>query len=241
MERSIRNSRTLILIALTLVSVSATATTWDSYWRNREGVKKYNAESYHAAHQAFMKALENDPLNPDIHMNLALTYQANEEFDKAEQAYLSALKLLPDGSQRRLEALYNLGVAYGKQKKIDEALKSYQAALELAPDSKEIKTNIELLLQGGGGGGGKSDKKDKKDKDKDGKDQNQDKNEDKGKAQEKEYENGKQDKKPKPFDSKDLSPQDVKKILDEVKNQEQSIRAEEYERNTKEAPRGKDW
>lgn len=237
MERSFRNSRTVILLTLAICGACAQATTWDSFWRNRDGVKKFKAESYLGAHQAFLKALENDPMNPEIHLNLALTYQVNEEFDKAEKAYLSALHLLPENSPRRFEALFNLGVAYGKQRKLDEALKSYQAALDLYPESKEVKTNIELLFQGGGGGG-KGENKDKDKKDKDSKDQ--DKNEKDGKDQPKDYQSGK-DQKPKPFDSKDLSPQDVKKILDEVKNQEQSIRAEEYERNTKEVPRNKDW
>lgn len=237
MERPFRNSSSLVFLLLLAVAGSlAQATTWDSFWRNREGVRKFGEEAYLPAHQAFLRALEDDPLNPQIHLNLALTYQANEELEKAEQAYTSALKLLPENSLLRFEALFNLAGVYGKERKLDEALATYQAALELNPDSKEIKTNIELLWQGGGGGGkGKNDKKDQKDQ-KDG----QDPNEKNGENKEKEYQSGKEQK-PRPFDSKELSPQDVKKILDEVKNQEQSIRAEEYERNTKEAPRGKDW
>ena len=235
MERPIRSSSTIVLLfTLILSGFGAGATTWDSFWRNREGVKKFGDEAYLPAHQAFLRALEDDPLNPRIHLNLALTYQANEEFEKAEQAYTAALKLIPEDSPLRFETFFNLGGVYGKQRKLDEALAAYQAALDINPDSKEVKTNIELLWQGGGGGG-KGQSKDKKDQ-KGGKDTDQKDGENK----EKEYQSGKEQK-PRPFDSKELTPQDVKKILDEVKNQEQSIRAEEYERNTKEAPRGKDW
>ncbi|MCB0407438.1 MAG: hypothetical protein KDD34_04480, partial [Bdellovibrionales bacterium] len=50
-----------------------------------------------------------------------------------------------------------------------------------------------------------------------------------------------QKKKPKPFDSKELTKDDVRKILEEIKNQEQKIRAEVYEGQGKDKPRDKDW
>jgi len=242
MERPFRSASALILL---LVSSGACATTLNSYWKNRQGIKKLEDKSYFNAYQSFTKALENDPLNPELHLNLALTFETNEELEKAEQGYKSALKLLPENSQRRFEALYNLGEVLGKEKKIDEALKYYQAALEMAPDSKEIKTNIELLWQGGGQGQGQdqNQNQDQKGQNKqqnagnDGQDQKQKKPQD-GDEQKDQKEQKKQ---PKPFSSQELTAQDVKKILDEIKNQEQAIRAQEYEREVKDAPRGKDW
>jgi len=237
--------RGLILLILGLASV-AQATTVESYMRNREALKKYNEKAYYPAYQSFLKALEVDPLNPEIHLNLALTFEANEEWDKAEQAYKSALKILPENSPEHFEALFNLANVLGKQHKIEEALAAYQECLAVVPDSKEVKTNIELLWQGGGGDG-QGENKDNKDKSGKG-DQNQqqkdgqgnDKNKNQS-PQDQQDQQKDQKKQPKPFDSKDLSQQDVKKILDEIKNQEQAIRAQEYERNAKEAPRGKDW
>jgi Ca-activated chloride channel homolog len=239
-------TRVLIVCSLIFAVGVAQATTVESYMRNREGLKKYNEKSFYPAYQSFLKALEVDPLNPEIHLNLALIFEANEEWEKAEQAYKSALKILPENSPERFEALFNLGNVLGKQHKIDEALAAYQECLSMVPDSKEVKTNIELLWQGGGGEG-KGENKDDKDKNgkgnqnqkpKDGEGDDKNKNQN---PQDQQDQQKDQKKQPKPFDSKELTPQDVKKILDEIKNQEQAIRAQEYERNMKEAPRGKDW
>lgn len=214
------------------------AATVKSYWRNRDGLRKFADKNYYGAYQSFLKALEEDPLDPALQMNLGRTFEENEEWDKAEAAYKGALKIIPEKSPEQFEALYNLAGVYAKESKIDEALNTYQAALEMNPESKEIKTNIELLWQGGGKGKGQGQNKDKQ-QDKDQK-QGEGDNKDKQK-QAKDYQDQKQEKKPKPFQSQELTPQDVKNILDEIKNQEQSARAQEYERNAKDMPRAKDW
>jgi tetratricopeptide (TPR) repeat protein len=217
----------------------ASAETVRGYFLNREGVRKFADKAYYPAYQSFLKALEDDPLNPELHLNLARTFEVNEEFEKAERAYKSALKIIPENTALRFEALFNLAGVLGKQNKIDEALAAYQAALDMVPDSKEVKTNIELLWQQGGGQG-QSQNKDQKDQ-KDKNQQQQKDGNDKDQKQPDQQDQKEQKKQPKPFESKELTPQDVKKILDEIKNQEQAIRAQEYEHNAKEAPRGKDW
>ena len=228
-----------LMLALALSSLHAT--TVQSYLHNREGVKKFAEKSYYPAYQAFLKALEEDPLSPELQMNLARTFEANEEFEKAEKAYKGALKLLPDHPEHRFSVLFNLAGVLGKQQKIGEALEAYQECLGMAPESKEVKTNIELLWQGGGGGGGQ-DKKDDKDKDgKDKKDPKDGEQKDKQEQPDKPEDKKDQKKQPKPFESQELTPQDVKKILDEIKNQEQTIRAQEYERKGKEQGNSKDW
>jgi tetratricopeptide (TPR) repeat protein len=213
---------------------AAGATTVDSYFLNRDGVAKLQAKSYFPAYQDFTKALEDDPLNPELHLNLALSFELHEEYDKAEQGYKGALKLLPEKNSRRFEALFNLAGVQAKNKKIDEALQTYQAALEIDPDSKEVKTMIELLWQGGGGGGGDGENKDQK-QDGEGKGRPKDPGQQPDQPQQK------QKQQPKPFNSQNLTPQDVKKILDEIKNQEQGIRAQENDKSVKDAPHGKDW
>ncbi len=195
--------------------------------RNREGVREFNKKSYYPAYQKFMKALEDDPLNPRVHLNLARTLEANEDYEKAENAYRGALRVIPEGSPLRFEALFNWAGTLAKLKRIDEALGAYQAALALDPDSLEVKTNIELLWQGGGGGGG-GDSKEKQEGEG-------------GERQEPGDPQQQQQKKPKPFKSEQLSPEDVKTILDEIKNQEQNIRAQDYEKGAKDMPKAKDW
>jgi tetratricopeptide (TPR) repeat protein len=223
------------ILFLLFCGVPAGATTVESYLHNRAALRQYGQKSYYPAYRDILQALESDPMNPVLHMNLGKIFEANEEYEKAEQAYQSALQLLPEGSQARFEALFNLGVAFGLDKKIDAALGAYQAALEIQPESKEVKTNIELLMQQQGGGGEGQDQQD----DKEGKN-------DKEQKDQKDQKPAKPDQpkpkpKPKPFQSKELTPQDVKKILDEIKNQEQGIREKEYDNNSREAPRDKDW
>jgi Ca-activated chloride channel homolog len=216
-------------ISILFFSLSAQATTFEAYSHTREGLKKFEKKSYYPAYKDFTSALESDPMNPGVHLNIARTFEASEDWDKAEQAYRGALKILPENSDLRFEALFNMAGVQVKQKKIDEALSTYQAALEMNPESHEVKTNIELLWQGGGGGGGEGESKEN---DKDQQGQQQQPKEDQGQQK---------DKKPQKFQSQNLSPEDVKKILDEIKNQEQGIRAQEYDKGAKDAPRGKDW
>jgi tetratricopeptide (TPR) repeat protein len=235
----------LSIWSLIVFSGLTSATTIDSYRFNREGIQKMKDKAYFPAFQSFMKAIESDPLNPELQLNLGLTFEANEEWEKAEAAYTGALKIIPENSPRRFEALFNLARVLGQQQRIPEALSVYQQALDLYPESKEVKTNIELLWQNGGGGKGDGKNNDKN------KDKNDQQNQDKkdGDKDEKEQkkpsdpnqEKQNQQKKPRPFNSDQLTPEDVKKIMDELKNQEQNIRAKEYERGAKDAPHGKDW
>ena len=237
------NWRGMILVGLVFGGSVVQATPLEAYWHNVQGLARFSQKSYYAAYQQFLQALDHDPFNAEILMNLALTFEVNEEYEKAEQAYKGALQFIPESSPLRFAGLFNLAGVLGKEKKIPEALSIYQAALTLRPDSLEVKTNIELLWQQGGGGGEGKDDKDQKEK---GKDKSPPKdgegnNKDQQKNQQGDPDQKEPKKQPKPFDSRELTPQDVKKILDEIKNQEQSVRANEYERNVKEAPRGKDW
>jgi tetratricopeptide (TPR) repeat protein len=161
-----------------------------------------------------------------------LAFLVNKEPAKAVKSFGTAARLFDGNPEFQFYSLFNGGVAATEAGDIPGALKFYQAALELRPDSKEVKTNIELLWKGSGGQGQGQGQNQQPNQDqqqpKDPKDQNRDGNYD-------------QKKQPQPFQSKELSPEDVRKILEELKNQEQKIRAQENEQGQKEAPHGKDW
>ncbi len=221
--------RVSALILISMFSAVAQATSVQSYMRNREGLSEFEKESYFSAYKAFVKAIEEDPMNPELQLNLARTFEANEQYEQAEQSYRAALSLLPKDSKLRFEALFNWAGVLAKLSRIDEALAAYQQALEMDPDSIEVKTNIELLWQGGGGGG-----------DGESKNQQEQGEQEKGQGQSQQPQQEKKQKKPK-FESQELSPQNVKRILDEIKNQEQNIRAQEYDKGAKDSPKAKDW
>ena len=202
-------------------------------WSNNQAVKHMEQKKMLEAHEEFTQLLSQKPFHPLFQFNLGSSFIAVEELPKAIKMYNEILKLNPLPPQIEFATYYNLGVlnSLGEDSNIDLALENYQKALALVPDSKEIKTNIELLFKGGKGKG-KGDKKDKKD-------QNQDQS-DKG-EQPKEPQKFTNKKQPNQFDGKEMSKGDVKKILEELKKQEQRIRAKHDRKGGKESDREKNW
>jgi Ca-activated chloride channel homolog len=214
-------------------------------WKNHVGVSDFKKGSVTDSQRDFLDALKVDPFIGELHVNLGLTYQALQQGDSAVQSYQSAEKW-GRNPEVIFNSRFNQGVMRGLNKQIDLALNDYQRALEVKVDSLETKTNIELLVQGqsGSGEGEGKDKqegkegKDQKDQDKKGegdkdKDQEQDPSKPKQVQKNQEY-------KPREFKG-DLSENDVKKILGELKQQEQKIRGQFYRGDSKEKPREKDW
>jgi tetratricopeptide (TPR) repeat protein len=229
---------------------------------NREGNKAFTAQTYPAATDKYIQALTFDPFVGALHLNLGLSFEGQQQAEQAQRSYKEAENLAAKEKNQTLvfAARFNQGQLLGKAKKVDEAIAMYQKALEIDPTSMETKTNIELLTQGQGGQGGDKeqenkddkqgdDKKDQKGDGKDPKDQKDPKDSDKDK--DKDGKDKKEDKpkqmqqsakyKPRPYDGKELSESDVKKILGELKQQEEKIRAEYNKKDFKEQPRDKDW
>ncbi|PIS09901.1 MAG: hypothetical protein COT73_12300 [Bdellovibrio sp. CG10_big_fil_rev_8_21_14_0_10_47_8] len=214
---------------------------------NREGLKLLQEKKPSEAQQKFLEALIKDPLEAGLHFNLALTYDLLGQVDKAQSSYKTSLDLAQD-DEIKFRADFNLGLIEQKQKKVDEALAYYQEALKYHPDSNETKINIELLTQENQGKKGQNgDDKDQKQKDQDQKDQNKegqdqkDKKDDKKDQEQKKKEYAPQKPQPRKFKSEELTQGDVNKILGEIKQQEQKIRAEFNKKEVKEKPRDKDW
>lgn len=253
--KNIRAMLPLILVLLTTPRIFAEDPGWSAVRLNQEGALLLKAQNFTAAQDRFIQALSKMPTMAAIHINLGLAFEGLQQVEKAQASFETAIKLAQDDKVKFI-AEFNLGELLGKAKKIDEALVAYQAALDLKPDSRETKVNIELLIKDqdkkGKGGDSKDDKdkdkdnkdqKDKKDQDqkKDPKDNKDDKKDDKDKEGDKPKQYDKSKPQPKPFKSDELTQGDVNKILGELKQQEQKIRAEFNRREAKEKPRDKDW
>lgn len=234
-----------------------------SLWLNRQANTQLKAQNYAAAFDSYIKTLEFDPFSAETHLDLGLTYEGQQQPEKAAPSYENALKYAKNDDVKFM-AYFNQAQLLGKDKKVDEALELYQKALGIEPASKETKHNIELLIQTQqqdqkGGGDDKKDQKDQKDKQdqqdkqdqkdnkdkkdqKDNKDQKKDDKDGKDKKKEQPQQYGKNQKyQPRPFKGQELSEGDVKKILGEIKQQEQKIRSEYNRKEVKEQPRDKDW
>ncbi len=232
----------IVLILFSFLVSSAEAAEFGAIVPNNEGVLSLVKENPYQAYMKFVEALAEDPFDPTIRLNLGVAFGANKENEKALAEFKQAEEYAGDNLEIKFMARFNQGVMLSAMGDVPGALKAYQAALDINPTSVEVKTNIELLWQnqGGKGGGGKSDKKnqDKNDQGEGGENEDQkDKEPKDDQGQEKEN----QQKQPKPFDSKDLTPDTVKKILEELKAQEQRVRAEHYGKGAKERPRDKNW
>lgn len=202
-------------------------------------------EKFEDALARYYSLLEEDGNRPGIHSNIGVILSGIQRPEDALKSLQHALKLAEAARDPEMvfKLRYNLGVYFGAQKKIPEALENYQAALDLLPTSNEIKTNIELLMQqqqneqkknGQGeknkedqdkGGQGEKDKEKKPGEDQeDPKDDSSDSKENQEKDNGQKRENSPKYQ-PRPFNGDQLSEADVKKILGELRNQEQKIRA----------------
>ncbi len=216
---------------------------WQVYNKNRMAVQDLEKGQAQQAQNSLLQALAHDPLNGALHFNLGLSFEALSLGDKAKASYLQTLKNAQSPIEK-FSALFNLGLIEQKAKQKDLALNYYQQALEIIPDSREVKINIELLTNKSQNqkGEGQSDSKDENDQqqnsDGKGQDSKDDKNQDPPKEnQPKNYKKNQ----PQQFKSQELSEGDVKKILGEIKQQEQKIRAEFNKKESKEPPKDKDW
>lgn len=229
----------------------AMATSLQAVRENNDAIEELKNERPYNAYKKLLQALNHDPFNHSIRLNLGLAFEGNEEHEKARQEYLAVAKQAEDPALR-FAGWFNAARVSAHQNDIESALAYYQAALEIDPNSKEVRTNIELLWQmqqGQGGGQGQQQQNDPKGGgqnkgDNQQKDPSKDESEQNEPSQDSSQKSGSEPEKkrqPRPFDSRELTKDDVRKILDEIKNQEQSIRASELEKKVKEAPRDKNW
>lgn len=206
---------------------------------NNQGVESLKKESSYPAYKSFVAALAEDPFNLYVQLNLGLAFLLNKEPDKAVKTFGTVVRLAEENPELQFYGFFNAAVALAQEGQIEAALQNYQSALELRPDSVEVKTNIELLWQGEGKGKGEGEGKDQKE-DPNGKDKGEGKGKDKrDQSKDQQYENSKPTKQK--LGGGSLTKEQVQAILEELKNQEQKIRAEENEQGLKEAPNGKDW
>lgn len=239
-----------LISALQIVTACGLEIDPRTLWHNREGAKQMQASAPSEAQKSYLQALGVDPFISEIHTNLGLTYHTLKQGEQALQSYESAEKWAKNDNAA-FAARFNQGVLRGENKKIEEALLAYQRALAIRPDSIETKTNIELLVQNqmkNDGGKGQEENQDKNQQGNQGSGDQQQKNQGESKDQQDQENN--QNKKPDPKGSPqykprefqgDLPESEVKKILSELKQQEQKIRGQFYRNETKERPRDKDW
>lgn len=238
MSQSIINNILLLFLGLQLIACNKEL---EIIYNNNKAVKDYAKGKKTETYEGFLQNLSRDPFSPLLQYNASSGFLAMGEAEKAMKNYegLDAKEGLKEKSPEvYMGTNYNLGVLHGAAKEIEKALLSYQKALSIDPNHQQTKINIELLTQGGKGGGGK-DGKDKSDKSDEGKSESQENNkESDGKDRQQ------QQKQPQNFDQNQMSLEDVRKIMEELKQQEQNIRAKNLrgdQEKKQSSPNGKNW
>lgn len=227
------------MIYILFVFLQANALSPFAIYENNQGVASIQ-ETNKIQNGYFHRLIQENPSEWLLYWNQTVANVVNQDFESATKTLDWLTRTVPTDDAHLLFVIYyQLGRIYAQEKKVVEALQAYQKALDIYPDSKEVTVNMELLIQsgGGGGGGGENEQQDQN-KEQQKQDQNQEQ-----KPQEDKPNQDKNGPKPtpKPFESKDLSKEDVRRILDELKRQEEEIRAKMDENKPKEKGLGKDW
>lgn len=202
-----------------------------STYLNNQGLAELENKNLGQAQKNFLEAMALDRNNIAARMNLALTFEMAGDSERAmrEFASITTDPKLKD-SPELFFAYFNLAKIRSDKKDVEGALAAYQSALRYRPDSMEVKTNIELLVQQGGGGGSGEQQENQDQGDGDRQQQPQEQGSDQQEQEKQKQEN-----------PQELSKDDIKKIFEELKNQEQKIRELEYGEGTRKDSGGKDW
>lgn len=246
-------------------------TSWPSLntlWMDQKAKKLSLNKKYDEALGLYSLLLGENQNQASLHSNLGVLLSMTDKTEEALKSLQLAKTLTDqqDPSKLKFATRFNLGVFYAEKKNFEKALESYQMALEVDPSNKETKHNIELLIQQQQKDQNQKQQQQNKDQDQNkNKDQNQDQNkdqqnkdkEDQGKPEdqnkkddEKDQQQPKDEKKevqssqrykPRPFKGDQLSEGDVKKILGELRSQEQKIRANYDKKERKDTRNEKDW
>ncbi|MCK6598005.1 MAG: tetratricopeptide repeat protein [Bdellovibrionaceae bacterium] len=259
----------LCLLTIFLVGCNGVFPDLRAIKANNLAAKKMKDQSLNETQNGFLEAMKWEPFQEEVHLNLGTTYEVLKDQEKALRLYQNVEKIYQE--KKKIFSEYDWGilspnhslmllfVSYfnqaqllARENKIDEALEKYQLALSLNPDSKEVKTNIELLLQQqqnqqGQGEGDQKNQQQNKDQQaqnnsgKDGKDQNKDQDKDQGKDKKDKQYSSSPKYKPREFKG-DLNKDSVNKIFSEISQQEKKMQTQFSKQNqSKESPNEKDW
>ena len=94
------------------------------------GTQAMRARDYTRAVAAFEEALQHDPDNLKILLDLGIARSKLQDWDGAREAYQALLAHSPGDAK----ALYNLGNVYFRQGAYEDAERYYHAAIEARPD-----------------------------------------------------------------------------------------------------------
>ncbi|MCX6581925.1 MAG: tetratricopeptide repeat protein [Candidatus Aminicenantes bacterium] len=106
----------------------------------RVGIDFFEKRDYENALTYFDLALDEDPMNAEIHYYMGMCYKENN-VGMAVTEFINAIKLDPT----YIDAYYMLGVAYMALKEYQTASNYFEKALELNPENQEVLFQLRLI------------------------------------------------------------------------------------------------
>ena len=220
------------LVMFFFVQTALAGSGYKAYRHNKQGNWEIvDPEKFPESIQSYAKALGEEPLNARIHFNLAMALIKNQKSDEGLKELALAEKLAGKDRLLQFAIQFNTAKFYGDMKNVGKALEHYQRALDINPGSKEVKTNIELLMKEQKQKGNNSSKGDRKSQKQEASSSKDKDSQDKGSKGQDQAGQSKSN----------LSKKDIENVLQEIENQEKKIRAKQRPKKSGRSSRGKAW
>lgn len=113
--------------------------------KNNHANQLFGKQKYKEALDIYLSLLEKQPDNSELAFNIANTYQALGEVEKAETFYEKARNAQSD--ETRLNAEFNTGLMDLKNQNIPSAVERFVSYLKKHPGDQDAKRNLELALK----------------------------------------------------------------------------------------------
>lgn len=221
-------------------------------YENNQAVQRMREEDLAAASEILHNLVSSNPNSGIPKLNLSGLYASNQDLEGSKGLLEELVKSLKnpeasaglnDSEKRFLLFAAHFNLAYINsldKSKAKEAVENYAIALNYEPDDIATKLNIELLTKAQQGGSNSENQQDQKQEQQDQKDQKDQKNQEQKKSDNPNYKDQKKQQKPQ-FKENDLKKQDVRRIFQELKRQEEKIRAKMNKKDQDEPENDKDW
>jgi tetratricopeptide (TPR) repeat protein len=136
-------SRFPISVVCIFISLLGVSSAWaeadEAVERNNQGAALLKQGKVDEAVGPLQKAMELNPKDPNVRLNLAFAYEQQGRLDEAIAQYQKAIELNPRNSVAR----NNLGVLYDKKGLYDEAIGEFEAVLKIDPKNASGPKNLE--------------------------------------------------------------------------------------------------
>ena len=121
-----------LLTLLALILPQCSDKNSDDYYR--EGLAQIEKQDYDSAEEAFQKAIEKNPKNPNGHYGLGGIHNFRKKYDLAEQAFITTLRIDPTF----VDAHFSLGYTYEQMGQKEKAEREYATYRRLKKKMEHI-------------------------------------------------------------------------------------------------------